>query len=199
MKHWMRLLPVAVVGVVVLSGCTSGDPAEESPTVTPPATTTTTEAIPETGVLTTIRETPTGEPSYIGIPGSRFVGLIADVPGTDPAPYASALIFPEQPGLSFQGPDGTYCEMYSDGEAVAMCTYDGEGDINAVSVRNGTPAVTEHVNRIFGPLEQTVILEPGNRLVEGEVSCAIAEGEVKVMCAIGFYSFAVTGESLELS
>ncbi|MCS5479953.1 hypothetical protein NYP18_09825 [Corynebacterium sp. YIM 101645] len=196
MKHWIRILPVAVAGLVALSGCTSDEPVEETPTTVTTATTATTT---DTETTTTIRETPTGEPSYIGIPGSRFVELIADVPETDPTPYASALIFPEQPGLQFQGPDGTYCEMYSDGEPVAMCTHDGEGDINAVSVREGEPATTHHVNRIFVPGEQTVVLEPGNRLVEGPVSCAVAEGEVKVMCAIDFYSFAVSRDGVELS
>jgi len=193
----IRILPIAVAGLVVLSGCTYDESTEGTPT--PTTTATTTDTATDTETTTTIRETPTGEPSYIGIPGSRFVELIAAVPETDPAPYASALIFPKQSGLQFQGPDGTYCEMYSDTETVAMCTYDGEGDINAVSVREGEPATTHHVNRIFVPREQTAVLEPGNRLVEGPVSCAIAEGEVRVMCAIDFYSFAVSRDGVELS
>jgi hypothetical protein len=179
MKHWIRTFPFLLAGAVSLGACTYDEPAEDNPTTVTTATTTT-------------------DGPDIGIPGGRFLEQIAAVPETDPAPYSSALIFPEQPGLQFQGPDGTYCEMYSGGDASALCTYDGEGDINAVSVREGQPARTHNVNRIFAPGGQTAVLEPGNRLVEGPVSCAIAEGEVTVMCAIDPYSFTVSRDDVEL-
>lgn len=179
MNRHTRLAAI-LLGATALTGCANQDPTEE---VQPPTA---------------------SEDPYIGIPGSRFVAEIAEVPETDPALYASSLIFPEQPGLQFQGPDGTYCEMYGEADAhttspVAMCTHQGEGDINAVSVRQGEPATTHNVNRIFAPLEQTRVLEPGSRLIDGPVSCAVPAGDVRVMCAIDFYSFAVSREGVELS
>ena len=192
----IRILPIAVAGLVVLSGCTYDESTEGTPT--PTTTATTTDTATDTETTTTIRETPTGEPSYIGIPGSRFVELIAAVPETDPAPYASALIFPKQSGLQFQGPDGTYCEMYSEDSVLAMCTHQGEGDINAVSVRQGEPATTHNANRIFMATENTQPLQPGQRITTGPVSCAVAEGETRVMCAVDFYSFAVSTDGVEL-
>lgn len=113
----------------------------------------------------------------------------------NPAPYASTLIFPEQPGLQFTGPDGTFCEMYgSAGEGIdgpaAMCTYQGQGDENAVSVRQGSPAEAHNVNRIFMAHENTVTLPAGSRLANGPVTCEVAEGDVMVHCFLdgsGFY------------
>jgi len=113
----------------------------------------------------------------------------------NPAPYASNLIFPEQPGLQFTGPDGTFCEMYgSPGEGIdgpaAMCTYQGQGDENAVSVRQGSPAEAHNVNRIFMAHENTVTLPAGSRLANGPVTCEVAEGDVMVHCFLdgsGFY------------
>lgn len=113
----------------------------------------------------------------------------------NPAPYASNLIFSEQPGLQFTGPDGTFCEMYgSAGEGIdgpaAMCTYQGQGDENAVSVRQGSPAQAHNVNRIFMAHENTVALPAGSRLANGPVTCEVAEGDVMVHCFLngtGFY------------
>lgn len=121
-----------------------------------------------------------------------FTGLEDEV---NPAPYASNLIFPEQPGLQFTGPDGTFCEMYgTGGEGIdgpaAMCTYQGQGDENAVSVRQGSPAQAHNVNRIFMAHENTVALPAGSRLANGPVTCEVAEGDVMVHCFLngtGFY------------
>lgn len=163
----------------------------ETQQVTEEVTLTPTEAPPASPTET---EDPT-----MGIPGSAFVDRIAGVPEVDSAPFASSLIMPEQPGLQFVGPDGTYCEMYSEGSALAMCTHQGEGDINAVSVRQGEPATTHNVNRIFMAAENTQPLQPGQRITTGPVSCAVADGEIRVMCAVDFYSFAVSTDGVELS
>ena len=181
MSHPKKFL-AALLGGATLAACGSEDIAEETAASISTTTTATTESSP-----------------YIGIPGSRFVGEIAELPGTDPAPYSSALIYPEQPGLQFRGPDGTYCEMYADDPATAMCTHQGEGDVNAVSVREGEPATTHNVNRIFTAHNRTRVLEPGSKLVEGPVSCAVPAHGVTVMCAVGFYSFAVSRAGVELS
>lgn len=177
MSHPKKFL-AALLGGATLAACGSEDIVEE-----------TTASI----------STTTASSDYIGIPGSRFVGEIAELPETDSAPYSSSLIYPAQPGLQFQGPDGTYCEMYADDPATAMCTHQGEGDVNAVSVREGEPATTHNVNRIFTAHNRTRVLEPGSKLVEGPVSCAVPAHEVKVMCAVGFYSFAVSRAGVELS
>lgn len=193
-------LTALALGAAVLVGCTTGgtdaDGETATRTVTEDMTATHTEAPHEEA------SGPGPDPAtdtWVGIPGGRFVDLIGQVPETDPAPYASSLIFPAQPGLQFQGPDGTYCEMYAEEDPTAMCSHEGEGDINAVSVHQGEPATTHNVNRIFVPHERTRVLEPGMRLVEGPVSCAVPEGEVRVMCAVDFYSFAVSREGVELS
>lgn len=177
MSHPKKFL-AALLGGATLTACTGGDSAGET----------------AASISTT-----TASSDYIGIPGSRFVGEIAELPETDSAPYSSALIYPAQPGLQFQGPDGTYCEMYADDPATAMCTHQGEGDVNAVSVREGEPATTHNVNRIFTAHERTRILEPGSKIVEGPVSCAVPAHGVTVMCAVGFYSFAVSRDGVELS
>lgn len=174
MSHRTTFLAV-LLGAATLTACASGGSTGET----------------GTSISTTT--------DYIGIPGSRFVGEMADVPETDPAPYSSALIYPEQPGLQFRGPDGTFCEMYADEPATAMCTHEDEGDVNAVSVREGEPATVHNVNRIFTAHERTRVLEPGSKLMEGPVSCAVAADEVRVMCAVGFYSFAVSRDGVELS
>ncbi|MGP6174904.1 hypothetical protein [Corynebacterium sp. A21] len=192
MKKYFRPFPTKttlaafILGATALAGCASEETTE---TVTAGPTSATT---PERDPVET-------SDTWVGIPGSRFVGEITEVHETDPAPFSSALIFPEQPGLQFQGPDGTYCEMYAEEDPLAMCAHEGEGDINAVSVHQGEPATTHNVNRIFLPHERTQVLQPGSRLVHGPVSCAVPEGEVRVMCAIDFYSFAVSREGLELS
>ncbi|MDO5668946.1 MAG: hypothetical protein Q4G50_02970 [Corynebacterium sp.] len=162
-----------------------------------------TDATPETVEVTvteevTLSPTPTGQDNEFGIPGSAFVEKIAAVPETDAAPFASSLTMPQQPGWQFVGPDGTYCEMYSEESVLAMCTHQGEGDFNAVSVHQGEPATTHNVNRIFMATENTQPLQPGQRIKTGPVSCAVAEGETRVMCAVDFYSFAVSTEGVEL-
>ena len=183
MNHRQKLAAALLLGAATLSACTGGNSTDDTTTPSTAASISTT----------------TASSDYIGIPGSRFVGEIAELPETDSAPYSSALIYPAQPGLQFQGPDGTYCEMYADDPATAMCTHQGEGDVNAVSVREGEPATTHNVNRIFTAHERTRVLEPGARLVEGPVSCAVSAHDVKVMCAVGFYSFAVSRAGVELS
>ena len=185
-NHRQKLAAV-LLGTATLSACTSGNSTDDTTT-------------PSTAASISITTTATTASSdYVGIPGSRFVGEIAELPETDSAPYSSALIYPAQPGLQFQGPDGTYCEMYADDPATAMCTHQGEGDVNAVSVREGEPATTHNVNRIFTAHERTRVLEPGSKLVEGPVSCAVPAHGVTVMCAVGFYSFAVSRDGVELS
>ncbi|QGU04482.1 hypothetical protein [Corynebacterium comes] len=62
-----------------------------------------------------------------------------------------------------------------------------------------TAMFTHNVNRIFVAGERTRVLEPGFWLVEGPVSCAVPEADVRVMCAIGFYSFTVSREGVELN
>lgn len=164
------------------------------------------EATPETVEVTVTEEvtlSPTEPPAEsaepsMGIPGSSFVDQISAVPETDAAPYSSSHIMPQQPGWQFVGPDGTYCEMYSEDSVLAMCTHQGEGDINAVSVRQGEPATTHNANRIFMATENTQPLQPGQRITTGPVSCAVAEGETRVMCAVDFYSFAVSTDGVEL-
>ncbi|WP_156230752.1 hypothetical protein [Corynebacterium occultum] len=197
-----------LLGATALMSCASEEAPADSTTAVA-TTATVTESLPPAPAPTTVTETTpemTSESSpaetsdpWVGIPGSRFVEEIADVPEIDSSPFVSSLIFPSQPGLQFQGPDGTYCEMYAEEDPTAMCSHEGEGDINAVSVHQGEPATTHNVNRIFFPHEQTQVLQPGSRVVHGPVSCAIPEGDVRVMCAIDFYSFAVSQEGVELS
>lgn len=187
-----------MAGPLVLAGCVAEEPTWDGgqATISPrPVVSTVTESV-------TMTEADASAPSSsweIGVPGSRFVGEIAAVPETDPAPFASSLIFPAQPGLQFHGPDGTYCEIYGDDDPTVLCAHDGEGDVNAVSLRRGEPATTHHVNRIFAPHERTRVLEPGTRLVDGPVSCAVPADDVRVMCAIDPYSFAVSRAGVALS
>lgn len=172
------------------SGASSADtvtvtesPAATDDTATDSATADSPEQQPTT-VTETAQATLPEDPGATGI---------ADE--VNPAPYASNLIFPEQPGLQFTGPDGTFCEMYgSPGEGIdgpaAMCTYQGQGDENAVSVRQGSPAQAHNVNRIFMAHENTVTLPAGSRLANGPVTCEVAEGDVMVHCFLdgsGFY------------
>lgn len=203
-------IAAALAGAAVLTACATDDAdsaATSSPeveTITTTATAAPEETTPETVTATPTETTATAsEEPTMGIPGSRFVEKIAAVPEVDAEPYRSSHIFPSMPGLQFKGPDGTFCEMYGEAggqvETVnAMCTHQGEGDINAVSVTQGEPATTHNVNRIFIPHENTVLLEPGGRLTDGPVSCAVAEGEVRVMCTVDSYSFAVSKDGLEL-
>lgn len=72
--------------------------------------------------------------------------------------------------------------------AVELAVGDGEGE----------PASTHHVNRIFMAHENTLPLLPGSRLVNGLVSCAVAEGAIRVMCAVGSEGFAVDKQGVEL-
>lgn len=199
-------LAALLLGSTALLGCAAEDPVEETPTVVA-TTETVTENPTETPGPTTITETTPVETSgndpanpEVGIPGSRFVSQITEVPEIDPAPYMSSTTYPQQPGLQFTGPDGTYCEMYAEEgqEPTAMCTHEGEGDVNAVSVHQGEPATTHNVNRIFIPHPTTQELLPGFRIVHGPVNCAVPEDDVRVMCAIDFYSFAVSREGVEL-
>ena len=118
---------------------------------------------------TTTETTATTETTQadVSIPGGTFTGIIAGVPEIDPAPFASSEIFPSQPGLQFVGPDGTFCEMYGMAEdqvpaAQAMCTHAGEGDINAVVLNQGQPAVEMNVNRIFIPPRRRGRCSPGS-------------------------------------
>ena len=151
----------------------------------------------------TVTESPTDSPAQQPTTVTEIAqATVPEDPGAtgiedevNPAPYASNLIFPEQPGLQFTGPDGTFCEMYgSAGEGIdgpaAMCTYQGQGDENAVSVRQGSPAEAHNVNRIFMAHENTVTLPAGSRLANGPVTCEVAEGDVMVHCFLdgsGFY------------
>mgnify|MGYP001084731450 FL=1 len=151
----------------------------------------------------TVTESPTDSPAQQPTTVTEIAqATVPEDPGAtgiedevNPAPYASNLIFPEQPGLQFTGPDGTFCEMYgSPGEGIdgpaAMCTYQGQGDENAVSVRQGSPAEAHNVNRIFMAHENTVALPAGSRLANGPVTCEVAEGDVMVHCFLdgsGFY------------
>lgn len=151
----------------------------------------------------TVTESPTDSPAQQPTTVTEIAqATVPEDPGAtgiedevNPAPYASNLIFPEQPGLQFTGPDGTFCEMYgSPGEGIdgpaAMCTYQGQGDENAVSVRQGSPAQAHNVNRIFMAHENTVTLPAGSRLANGPVTCEVAEGDVMVHCFLdgsGFY------------
>lgn len=151
----------------------------------------------------TVTESPTDSPAQQPTTVTEIAqATVPEDPGAtgiedevNPAPYASNLIFPEQPGLQFTGPDGTFCEMYgSPGEGIdgpaAMCTYQGQGDENAVSVRQGSPAQAHNVNRIFMAHENTVTLPAGSRLANGPVTCEVAEGDVIVHCFLdgsGFY------------
>lgn len=197
MKREVRIMAV-MAGPLVLAGCAAEEPTSDGgqATISPrTVVSTATESV-------TMTEADASAPSSsweIGVPGSRFVGEIAAVPETDPAPFASSLIFPAQPGLQFHGPDGTYCEIYGDDDPTVLCAHDGEGDVNAVSLRRGEPATTHHVNRIFAPHERTRVLEPGTRLVDGPVSCAVPADDVRVMCAIDPYSFAVSRAGVALS
>lgn len=151
----------------------------------------------------TVTESPTDSPAQQPTTVTEIAqATVPEDPGAtgiedevNPAPYASNLIFPEQPGLQFTGPDGTFCEMYgSPGEGIdgpaAMCTYQGQGDENAVSVRQGSPAQAHNVNRIFMAHENTAALPAGSRLANGPVTCEVAEGDVMVHCLLdgsGFY------------
>ncbi|MGD7003297.1 hypothetical protein [Corynebacterium halotolerans] len=209
-SRFVRHPALVFTGAVVLTGCTAGDPSSGPVTTTAHTTVATAgsakEPTPPRATNTDDATTATAAESDVpgsAVPGDRFVALIDEVPQIDPAPYSSSLIYPAQPGLQFRSPDGTYCEMYGEpgqqGEAPgALCTYAGEVDVNAVSVRQGEPAVTHNVNRIFTPAEQTRVLEPGSRLVDGAVSCAIPEGENRVLCAVTPYSFAVSMEDVAL-
>ena len=192
-----RLLGVALLAAT-LTAC-ADDSNEATPeTVEVTVTDATTETVTEEVTLSpTESPAESAEPS-MGIPGSSFVDQISAVPETDAAPYSSSHIMPQQPGWQFVGPDGTYCEMYSEDSVLAMCTHQGEGDINAVSVRQGEPATTHNANRIFMATENTQPLQPGQRITTGPVSCAVAEGETRVMCAVDFYSFAVSTDGVEL-
>lgn len=167
-----------------------------APATEPPATTATTVTTPTTA--TTVPTQPD-----MSIPGGAFTGAVEKVPETDPAPFSSSLIFPAQPGLQFVGPDGTFCEMYGTVEeqnptVQVMCTHTGEGDVNAIVLRQGEPATEMNVNRIFIPHENTRALQPGQRISDGPVNCAVAEGETRVMCAIPPYSFAVSTDGVDL-
>lgn len=197
MKREIRIMAV-MAGPLVLAGCVAEEPTSDGGQATTSPRTVVSTVTEST--TTTVAATSTPSPSWeVGIPGSRFVGEIAAVPEIDPAPFASSLIFPAQPGLQFQGPDGTYCEIYGDDDPTALCTHDGEGDVNAVSLRQGEPATTHNVNRIFTPHERTRVLDPGARLVDGPVSCAVPTNGVRVMCAIDPYSFAVSRAGVALS
>lgn len=204
-----RLLTILLAGLAggaTLVACGNGD--DSTTTVAPPpdtTVTTVTDLTTEPPVTTTTTETTTTETTQadVSIPGGAFTGIIAGVPEIDPAPFASSEIFPSQPGLQFVGPDGTFCEMYGMAEdqvpaAQAMCTHAGEGDINAVVLNQGQPAVEMNVNRIFIPHEKTRTLQPGQRISIGPVSCAVAEGETRVMCAVPPYSFAVSTNGVDL-
>lgn len=186
-------LAVLLLGGTTLLGCAAEDPVEDTPTAV-----VTTETVTETTPVETSGNDPVDP--WVGIPGSRFLSQISEVPEIDPAPYMSSTTYPQQPGLQFTGPDGTYCEMYAEEGAAptAMCTHEGEGDVNAVSVQQGEPATTHNVNRIFVPHPTTRELPPGSRIVHGPVSCAVPAEDVQVMCAIDFYSFAVSREGVEL-
>lgn len=162
----------------------------EQVTDTPPEE----ETVTETAVAPPDTETPPVD----------VVESMAQIPESDPTPYRSDQIFPAQSGLQFTGPDGTFCEMYGESapdveSPVALCTHQGEGDINAVSVREGEPATTHNVNRIFMAHADTRALAPGQRIANGRVSCAIAEGDTRVMCAVGPHGFVVSTGGVELS
>ncbi|WIM72510.1 hypothetical protein QP028_00170 [Corynebacterium suedekumii] len=68
----------------------------------------------------TVTESPTDSPAQQPTTVTEIAqATVPEDPGAtgiedevNPAPYASNLIFPEQPGLQFTGPDGTFCEMY---------------------------------------------------------------------------------------
>ena len=193
---------VLLTGVLLtLSACASGtDPGAGTPA--PTETTTVSETVTPTTATSgsPATESPTtGE--NIGEDGA-FGQKTAQLTQVDPAPYASSHIFPQQPGFQFTGPDGIYCEVYGQpegmvAEATAMCTYSGDGDINAVSVSEGQPAPTHHVNRIFVPAEGTRALEPGTRLTAGAVACGVPESEVAVTCSISTHGFTVTTGGVE--
>lgn len=176
-----------MAGPLVLAGCVAEEPTWDGGQAT----------ISPRTVVSTVTESTTMTEVDVSAPSSSWE--IAAVPETDLAPFASSLIFPAQPGLQFQGPDGTYCEIYGDDDPTVLCAHDGEGDVNAVSLRQGEPAMTHHVNRIFAPHERTRVLEPGTRLVDGPVSCAVPADDVRVMCAIDPYSFAVSRAGVALS
>lgn len=159
----------------------------------------------------TVTESPTDSPAQQPTTVTEIAqATVPEDPGAtgiedevNPAPYASNLIFPEQPGLQFTGPDGTFCEMYgSPGEGIdgpaAMCTYQGQGDENAVSVRQGSPAQAHNVNRIFMAHENTVTLPAGSRLANGPVTCEVAEGDVMVHCFLDVSGFYVSQSGMTL-
>lgn len=82
---------------------------------------------------TTTSTTPQDAPAATAeVPEDSPTGILAAIPLSDSAPYASDLIYPAQPGLQFRAPDGTYCEMYPEDTPTALCIYPGEGGINAI-------------------------------------------------------------------
>lgn len=184
----------ATLLVATLAACAdNADTDADTPsTVTETTTDTATETLTEE--VTVTEATTTDAPSDTGGLADR----VAAVPETDAAPYSSSHIMPAQPGWQFVGPDGTYCEMYTDDSVLAMCTHQGEGDINAVSVHQGEPATTHNANRIFMATENTRELQPGQRITTGPVSCAVAEGETRVMCAVDGNGFVVGTDGVEL-
>lgn len=204
----ITVLLTALAGAASLAACGDADngttttaPPPVTTVITPTVTDTLTPVSPGDPSPVTVTETTT-EPD-VSIPGGSFTGIVASVPETDPAPFASSLIFPAQPGLQFVGPDGTFCEMYGTaGELISdvqvLCTHDGAGDINAVVLTQGGPAGERNVNRIFMPHADTRTLQPGQRISDGPVTCAVAEGETRVMCAISPYSFAVSTDGVDL-
>lgn len=181
---------LAAVSTLFLTACStdSSDTADSGASSADTVTVTESPADSPAQQPTTVTET--AQATLPEDPGAT--GIEDEV---NPAPYASNLIFPEQPGLQFTGPDGTFCEMYgSPGEGIdgpaAMCTYQGQGDENAVSVRQGSPAEAHNVNRIFMAHENTAALPAGSRLANGPVTCEVAEGDVMVHCLLdgsGFY------------
>lgn len=197
---------------IALAGC---QPTNQPPTQTPaPSTVTVTQSVPTspdasapttpdaTGPGTSPASPPPPQTTTATDTGS-IADRIGQVPEIDPAPYRSELIFPAQSGLQFVGPDGTFCEIYGEGASeapipVALCTHDGGGEINAVSVREGEAASVHNVNRIFTAHEQTVELAAGAKLANGPVSCAVEAGSVQVLCAIGEHGFAVDKSGVEL-
>ncbi|GAB3690691.1 hypothetical protein [Corynebacterium nasicanis] len=88
--------------------------------------------------------------------------------------------------------------MYSEDSVLAMCAHQGEGDISALSIRQNEPATTHNANRIFMATKNTQPLQPGQRITTGPIFCTVAEGETRVMCAVDFYSFAVSTDGVEL-
>lgn len=210
-NHITTVSTVALIGLATLSACGADTDEQTTDATFTTPTSAATQTITETATPDGNASTPIGGETGDGTsndggesdPGSGGADQpnspdLAALPAIDAEPYRASHVMPEQPGYQFVSPTGVYCEMYDAPGAgieqpLAMCTENGGGDINAVSVKQGQDATRHNANRIFAASDKTVELGAGQKLHVGSVTCGVLPAGDTVACDIGGKGFTTQG------